>query len=159
MKTTESTNMNTSTLKLPEKFVYFFSANETDGNSKMKNVLGGKGANLAEMTSLGLPVPPGFTISTEMCQAFYDNGEKLPEALKAKTLEAMGKVEKLLGKKFGDSANPLLVSVRSGARVSMPGMMDTILNLGLNDQTVEGLAKQSNQPRFAWDSYRRFVKN
>lgn len=149
--------MNTQTLNLPEKFVYFFSAKETDGSSKMKNVLGGKGANLAEMTSLGLPVPPGFTISTEVCQAFYDNGERLPEALKTKTLEAMAKVEKLLGKKFGDPTNPLLVSVRSGARVSMPGMMDTILNLGLNDQTVEGLAKQSNQARFAWDSYRRFL--
>jgi pyruvate,orthophosphate dikinase len=123
----------------------------------MKNILGGKGANLAEMTSLGLPVPPGFTISTEMCQVFYDNGEKLPEALKSKALEAMGEVEKLLGKKFGDTSNPLLVSVRSGARASMPGMMDTILNLGLNDQTVEGLAKQSNNPRFAYDSYRRFL--
>lgn len=141
----------------PEKFVYFFSAGETDGNAGLKNILGGKGANLAEMTSLRLPVPPGFTISTEMCQAFYDNGEKLPDALKAKVLEALSKVEKLLGKKFGDASNPLLVSVRSGARVSMPGMMDTILNLGLNDETVEGLAKQSNNPRFAWDSYRRFL--
>lgn len=146
-----------SALKLPEKFVYFFSSGKTEGNAGMKNILGGKGANLAEMTSLGLPVPPGFTISTEMCQVFYDNGEKLPEALKAKVLEAMGQVEKLLGKTFGDPKNPLLVSVRSGARASMPGMMDTILNLGLNDQTVEGLAKQSNNPRFAWDSYRRFL--
>jgi pyruvate,orthophosphate dikinase len=144
-------------LKMPEKFVYFFSAGNSEGNAGMKNILGGKGANLAEMTALGLPVPPGFTISTEMCQTFYDNGEKLPEPLKAKVLEAMGKVEKLLGKKFGDPAGPLLVSVRSGARASMPGMMDTILNLGLNDQTVEGLAKASNNPRFAWDSYRRFV--
>jgi len=143
--------------KLPEKFVYFFSADHTEGNASMKNTLGGKGANLAEMTGMGLPVPPGFTISTEMCQAFYDNGEKLPDALKSKVLEALGKVEKLLGKKFGDTANPLLVSVRSGARASMPGMMDTILNLGLNDQTVDGLAKQSNNPRFAWDSYRRFL--
>ena len=143
--------------KLPEKFVYFFSAGQTEGNATMKNMLGGKGANLAEMTGMGLPVPPGFTISTEMCQAFYDNGEKLPAALKAKVLEALGKVEKLLGKKFGDTTNPLLVSVRSGARASMPGMMDTILNLGLNDQTVEGLAKQSSNPRFAWDSYRRFL--
>lgn len=142
--------------KLPEKFVYFFSAGQSEGNAGMKNTLGGKGANLAEMTGMGLPVPPGFTISTEMCQAFFDNGEKLPDVLKAKVLEALGKVEKLLGKKFGDVGNPLLVSVRSGARASMPGMMDTILNLGLNDQTVEGLAKQSNNPRFAWDSYRRF---
>jgi pyruvate,orthophosphate dikinase len=142
---------------LSEKFVYFFSANRTDGNSSMKAVLGGKGANLAEMTSLKLPVPPGFTISTEVCQAFYENGEKLPELLKTKVLESLQDVEKLLGKKFGDATNPLLVSVRSGARVSMPGMMDTILNLGLNDQTVAGLAAQSNNPRFAWDSYRRFV--
>jgi pyruvate,orthophosphate dikinase len=146
-----------SDLKMPDKFVYFFSAGRSEGNAGMKNILGGKGANLAEMTSLGLPVPPGFTISTEVCQAFYDNGEKLPEALKAKVLETMGEVEKLLGKKFGDVSNPLLVSVRSGARASMPGMMDTILNLGLNEQTVEGLAKQSNNPRFAWDSYRRFL--
>src|ERR1700743_3601767 len=130
-------------LNLPEKFVYFFSAGQTEGNASMKNTLGGKGANLAEMTGMGLPVPPGFTISTEMCQAFYDNGEKLPDALKAKVLEAMGKVEKLLGKKFGDVNNPLLVSVRSGARASMPGMMDTILNLGLNDRTVLGLGKSS----------------
>jgi pyruvate,orthophosphate dikinase len=159
MKTTtdDKTTAKATSMKLPEKFVYFFSADESEGNSSMKNVLGGKGANLAEMTALGLPVPPGFTISTEMCQAFYDNGEKLPDALKAKTLEALAKVEKLLGKKFGDGTSPLLVSVRSGARVSMPGMMDTILNLGLNDTTVEGLAKQSNNPRFAWDSYRRFL--
>jgi pyruvate,orthophosphate dikinase len=143
--------------RLPEKFVYFFAAGRTEGNAGMKNILGGKGANLAEMTSLGLPVPPGFTISTEMCQVFYDAGERLPQALKDKVLEALGEVEKLLGKKFGDAANPLLVSVRSGARASMPGMMDTILNLGLNEQTVEGLARQSNNPRFAWDSYRRFL--
>jgi pyruvate,orthophosphate dikinase len=141
----------------PGKSVYFFAAGLAEGNAKMKDILGGKGANLAEMTSLGLPVPPGFTISTEMCQAFYDNGEKLPDTLKDKVLEALAKVEKLLGKKFGDSGNPLLVSVRSGARASMPGMMDTILNLGLNDQTVEGLAKQASNARFAWDSYRRFV--
>ncbi|MGE0526470.1 MAG: pyruvate, phosphate dikinase [Bdellovibrionales bacterium] len=144
-------------LALPDKFVYFFSAGHTEGNAGMKNILGGKGANLAEMTALGLPVPPGFTISTEMCQVFHDNGERLPEALKSKVLEAMARVEGLLGKKFGDTGSPLLVSVRSGARASMPGMMDTILNLGLNDQTVEGLAKQSNNPRFAWDSYRRFL--
>ena len=137
--------------------VYFFSAGQTDGNASMKNILGGKGANLAEMTSLGLPVPPGFTISTEACQVFYDNVERLPEDLKRTVTEALGKVEKLLGKKFGDAGNPLLVSVRSGARASMPGMMDTILNLGLNDQTVDGLAAQSKNPRFAWDSYRRFL--
>ncbi|HMN69270.1 MAG TPA: PEP/pyruvate-binding domain-containing protein, partial [Bdellovibrionales bacterium] len=153
MKVTQEMSMNSKSTKLPEKFVYFFSAGRTDGNAGMKNMLGGKGANLAEMTSLGLPVPPGFTISTEMCQVFYDAGEKLPEGLKSKVLEAMADVEKLLGKKFGDATNPLLVSVRSGSRASMPGMMDTILNLGLNDQTVEGLAKQSGHPRFAWDSY------
>lgn len=144
-------------LKLPEKFIYFFAAGETEGNAGMKNVLGGKGANLAEMTAMGLPVPPGFTISTEMCQIYYDNGQKLPEALKSKATEYMDRIEKLVGKKFGDAKNPLLVSVRSGARASMPGMMDTILNLGLNDETVEGLAAQSGNPRFAWDSYRRFV--
>lgn len=146
-----------SKLTLPDKFVYFFSSGRTEGSASLKNILGGKGANLAEMTSLGLPVPPGFTISTEMCQVFFENGEKLPEILKTKVLESMNDVEKLLDKKFGDSKKPLLVSVRSGARASMPGMMDTILNLGLNDQTVEGLAQASKSPRFAWDSYRRFV--
>ena len=144
-------------LNIPSKFVYFFSANKTDGNAGMKNILGGKGANLAEMTSLGLPVPPGFTISTEMCQVFYDNNEQLPEVLKTETLKALAEVEKILGKKFGDPTNPLLVSVRSGSRASMPGMMDTILNLGLNDETVQGLAKASGNARFAWDSYRRFI--
>lgn len=152
-----SVSTTTTSKKMPEKFVYFFSAGETEGNAGMKNTLGGKGANLAEMTSMGLPVPPGFTISTEMCQVFYENGEKMPEALKKKAMEAMAKVENLIGKKFGDVANPLLVSVRSGARASMPGMMDTILNLGLNDQTVEGLVKKTGNPRFAWDSYRRFL--
>ncbi|HAG92421.1 MAG TPA: pyruvate, phosphate dikinase, partial [Bdellovibrionales bacterium] len=143
--------------QLPQKSVYFFSKDQTEGNASMKNILGGKGANLAEMTALGLPVPPGFTISTEVCQAFYENNSQLPEELKADVLSALSKVEALLGKKFGDESNPLLVSVRSGARVSMPGMMDTILNLGLNDKTVEGLAKASDNPRFAWDSYRRFL--
>lgn len=141
----------------PNPSVYFFAQGMTDGNAGMKNILGGKGANLAEMTSLGLPVPPGFTISTEMCQAFYDNNSQLPQNLKDKIVESLKKVEKLIGKKFGDEANPLLVSVRSGARASMPGMMDTILNLGLNDTTVQGLAKASDNPRFAYDSYRRFL--
>lgn len=144
-------------ISLPEKFIYFFAAGQTEGNGGMKNILGGKGANLAEMTSMGLPVPPGFTISTEMCQVFYDNGESLPEALKEKIDEYMVRIEKSVGKKFGDRSNPLLVSVRSGSRASMPGMMDTILNLGLNEETVEGLAQLSGNPRFAWDSYRRFV--
>lgn len=149
-KTTKST--------IPQKFVYFFAAGDSEGNAGMKNILGGKGANLAEMTSLGIPVPPGFTISTEICAHFYEAGGKLPEWVRPSVLEAMKKVEAKIGKKFGDVANPLLVSVRSGARASMPGMMDTILNLGLNDQTVEGLATSSNNPRFAWDSYRRFIQ-
>lgn len=143
---------------VPQKFVYFFAAGESEGNAGMKNILGGKGANLAEMTSLGIPVPPGFTISTEICTHFYEAGGKLPDWVRPAVLEAMAKVESKIGKKFGDVNNPLLVSVRSGARASMPGMMDTILNLGLNDQTVEGLAKSSNNPRFAWDSYRRFIQ-
>ncbi|WP_413584865.1 pyruvate, phosphate dikinase [Bdellovibrio sp. HCB274] len=143
---------------VPQKFVYFFAAGESEGNAGMKNILGGKGANLAEMTSLGIPVPPGFTISTEICTHFYEEGGKLPDWVRPKVIEAMQKVESKIGKKFGDVNNPLLVSVRSGARASMPGMMDTILNLGLNDQTVEGLAKSSNNPRFAWDSYRRFIQ-
>lgn len=148
----------TSTTPIPQKFVYFFSAGDTEGNAGMKNILGGKGANLAEMTSLGIPVPPGFTISTEICAHFYEAGGKLPEWVRPSVVAAMNKVEAKIGKKFGDVNNPLLVSVRSGARASMPGMMDTILNLGLNDQTVEGLAKSSNNPRFAWDSYRRFIQ-
>jgi pyruvate,orthophosphate dikinase len=143
---------------IPQKFVYFFSAGDTDGNAGMKNILGGKGANLAEMTSLGIPVPPGFTISTEICTHFTEAGLKLPDWVRPAVQTAMAKVEQKIGKKFGDVNNPLLVSVRSGARASMPGMMDTILNLGLNDQTVEGLAKSSNNPRFAWDSYRRFIQ-
>lgn len=140
------------------KLVYFFSKSETDGNASMKNILGGKGANLAEMTHLGLPVPPGFTISTEVCTQFYEVGGQIPESVKPAIQEALAKVENLIGKKFGDKKNPLLFSVRSGARASMPGMMDTILNLGLNDETVLGLAESSNNPRFAWDSYRRFIQ-
>lgn len=142
----------------PAKFVYFFSAGDTEGSAKMKNLLGGKGANLAEMTSLGIPVPPGFTISTEICTHFYLNNGQLPEWVFPAVNEALAKVENKIGKKFADPKNPLLVSVRSGARASMPGMMDTILNLGLNDTTVEGLAQSSGNPRFAWDSYRRFVQ-
>src|SRR6185312_5725689 len=144
--------------KVPEKFVYFFAAGEADGNAGMKNILGGKGANLAEMTALGLPVPPGFTISTEVCTHYYQNGGALPEWVRPAAMDALKRVEAKIGKKFGVVNNPLLFSVRSGARASMPGMMDTILNLGLNDQTVEGLAKSSNNPRFAWDSYRRFIQ-
>lgn len=143
---------------IPQKFVYFFAAGDSEGNAGMKNILGGKGANLAEMTSLGIPVPPGFTISTEICTHYTEAGGKLPEWVRPAVTAAMQKVEAKIGKKFGDVKDPLLVSVRSGARASMPGMMDTILNLGLNDQTVEGLAKSSNNPRFAWDSYRRFIQ-
>lgn len=153
-----STNLETQNAAVPEKFVYFFSAGDSDGHAGMKNLLGGKGANLAEMTSLGIPVPPGFTISTEVCTHYYNAGAKLPDWVKPAVEAAMKKVESKIGKKFGDLKDPLLVSVRSGARASMPGMMDTILNLGLNDETVEGLAKTSDNPRFAWDSYRRFLQ-
>ena len=138
--------------------VFFFSAGETEGGAAMKEILGGKGANLAEMTAIGIPVPPGFTIATTVCTEFYKNGGKLPPDVMASVETALARVEKKIGKKFGDKENPLLVSVRSGARASMPGMMDTILNLGLNDETVVGLAKKSDNPRFAWDSYRRFVQ-
>ena len=139
------------------KWVYGFGGGNAEGRANLKNLLGGKGANLAEMASLGLPVPPGFTITTEVCTHFYAHDNQYPSELKALVDAALAKVEGVVGIKFGDAANPLLVSVRSGARASMPGMMDTVLNLGLNDQTVEGLAKQSGDPRFAWDSYRRFI--
>jgi len=138
--------------------VYRFGGGVADGTADMRNHLGGKGANLAEMASIGLPVPPGLTIATPVCAAFYDAGGKLPEAVKAETLAAITHIETITGKTFGNPADPLLVSVRSGARVSMPGMMDTVLNLGLNDQTVQGLAAASGNPRFAWDSYRRFIQ-
>jgi len=137
--------------------IYSFGGGKADGNKDMKDVLGGKGAGLAEMSNIGIPVPPGFTITTEVCLEYYRAGKKLPKALDAEMRRALEKVEALTGKGFGDPANPLLVSVRSGARVSMPGMMDTVLNLGLNDTTVEGLVARSANPRFAWDSYRRFV--
>ena len=138
--------------------VFFFAAGETEGNAGMKELLGGKGANLAEMTALGIPVPPGFTISTAVCSRFYQSSQKIPADVITDVEKSLLRVETKIGKKFGDRENPLLVSVRSGARASMPGMMDTILNLGLNDETVEGLAKKSGNPRFAWDSYRRFVQ-
>lgn len=157
MQTQEQSSSQTKLVQ-PEKFVYFFAAGEAEGNASMKNILGGKGANLAEMTQIGLPVPPGFTISTEICTAFNENGGKIPDWVKPAVEEAMARVEKKIGKKFGDLKEPLLFSVRSGARASMPGMMDTILNLGLNDQTVEALAQASQNPRFAWDSYRRFIQ-
>ncbi len=140
------------------KWVYSFGNGKADGKADMKELLGGKGANLAEMSSLGLPVPPGFTISTEVCTAYYDNDRNYPDDLSGQVDEALGQIEDIVGVKFGDNANPLLVSVRSGARASMPGMMDTVLNLGLNDITVEGLAKVSGDERFAYDSYRRFIQ-
>ncbi|PID59795.1 MAG: pyruvate, phosphate dikinase [Ignavibacteriae bacterium] len=141
-----------------QKYVYFFGGKKADGKAEMKNLLGGKGANLAEMVNLGLPVPAGFTITTEVCTYFYDNKKKYPKELKKQVLDSLKKIEKEMGAKFGDKKNPLLLSVRSGARASMPGMMDTILNLGLNDTTVEGLIERTNNPRFAYDSYRRFVQ-
>ncbi|MBM3802572.1 MAG: pyruvate, phosphate dikinase [Acidimicrobiia bacterium] len=143
---------------MASKYVYFFGGGKADGKAEMKGLLGGKGANLAEMTNIGLPVPPGFTISTEVCTYYYDNKRKYPKKLESQVESALAKVEKSVGMKFGDQKNPLLVSVRSGARASMPGMMDTILNLGLNDDTVEGLIRKTGNERFAWDSYRRFVQ-
>ena len=138
--------------------VYFFGQGKADGNAQMKAELGGKGANLAEMTSLGLPVPAGFTISTRVCMDFLNGGEKFPPTLENEVMTAMAKMESAMGAKFGSDDVPLLVSVRSGARVSMPGMMDTILNLGLNDTVVEALARKTNNHRFAFDSYRRFIQ-
>jgi len=141
-----------------EKFVYFFGNGKADGNAGMKELLGGKGANLAEMTNLGIPVPPGFTISTAVCRAYYENNRDYPAGVMDQVDENLDKLEKLMGKKLGDPKDPLLVSVRSGAAVSMPGMMDTILNLGMNDQAVRGISSQTGNPRFAWDAYRRFIQ-
>ena len=139
---------------MSKKYVYLFS----EGNGQMRELLGGKGANLAEMMNLGMPVPYGFTVTTEACNQYYDDGEKINDDIKAEIFANLEKLEGIAGKKFGDPENPLLVSVRSGARASMPGMMDTILNLGMNDDVVEGVAKKSNNPRFAYDSYRRFIQ-
>lgn len=136
------------------KFVYLFS----EGNAEMRNLLGGKGANLAEMTNLGLPIPQGFTVTTEACTDYYNNGKKISEDIEKQIFDSLKEIEKIQGKKFGDNSDPLLVSVRSGARASMPGMMDTILNLGLNDVAVEGFASKTGNPRFAYDSYRRFIQ-
>ena len=143
---------------MSKKLVYFFGAGKADGTAEMKNLLGGKGANLAEMTNLGIPVPAGFTITTEVCTAYYENNEQWPAGLEDEIKENIRKVEEAMGAKFGDAENPLLLSVRSGARVSMPGMMDTVLNLGLNDETVQGLIKKSGNEWFAYDSYRRFIQ-
>ncbi len=140
------------------QWVYSFGAGHNEGRADMRNLLGGKGANLAEMASIGLPVPPGFTITTEVCTTYYDNGQKYPDDLAVQVRAALAHIEEAVGNRFGDHHRPLLVSVRSGARVSMPGMMDTVLNLGLNDQTVEGLVLASGDARFAWDSYRRFIQ-
>jgi len=143
---------------MAKKYVYFFGAGAAEGNMKMKDVLGGKGANLAEMAGIGLPVPPGFTVSTEVCSLFYKNKNKIPEAVRLEVEKNLKKLEKTVGQSFGDSKNPLLVSVRSGARASMPGMMDTILNLGLNDKTAAALVAKTGNERFVYDSYRRFVQ-
>src|SRR5271165_1380280 len=140
------------------KWVYGFGGGGAEGRAEMRDLLGGKGAGLAEMCNLGLPVPPGFTITTEVCTWFYDNGKTYPPDLKEQVAGGLAAIERALGGRFGDADNPLLVSVRSGARVSMPGMMDTVLNLGLNDRAVEGLARQSGDERFAYDSYRRFIQ-
>src|SRR5690242_1151613 len=139
-------------------YVYRFGGGVSDGGAGDKNLLGGKGANLAEMASIGLPVPPGFTITTEMCTRYYEEGETFPDSVREEVANGIAHIERITGKRFGDAADPLLVSVRSGARVSMPGMMDTVLNLGLNDETVVGLAKKADDERFAWDSYRRFIQ-
>ena len=139
---------------MSKKYVYLFS----EGNGSMRELLGGKGANLAEMTNLGLPVPQGFTITTEACTQYYEDGQKINDEIQAQIMEYIGKMEEIVGKKFGDHENPLLVSVRSGARASMPGMMDTILNLGLNEEVVEVMAKKSGNPRWAYDCYRRFIQ-
>src|SRR6187397_3081517 len=141
------------------KYVYQFGNKKADGDGSMKPLLGGKGANLAEMTRIGLPVPPGFTITTEVCTYFYAHKKTYPVQLQAQVEAGVRNMERIMGYKFGDSKGfPLLVAVRSGARDSMPGMMDTILNLGLNDNTVIALEKATNNPRFAWDCYRRFIQ-
>src|SRR6266481_139640 len=144
--------------KAAKRYVYYFGDGHADGTGKMKPLLGGKGANLAEMTRIGLPVPPGFTITTEVCSYFYAHNRSYPPQLKAEVESALAKVEKSVGKRLGNNERPLLVSVRSGARDSMPGMMDTILNLGMNDEVVEMVAKKTGNARFAWDSYRRFLQ-
>src|ERR1700761_5914949 len=140
------------------KWVYAFGAGAAEGRAEMRNLLGGKGAGLAEMCSLGLPVPPGFTITTEVCTWYYENGKSYPPDLKDQVATGLASIEQAIGARFGDADNSLLVSVRSGARVSMPGMMDTVLNLGLNDRAVEGLTRRSGDERFAYDSYRRFIE-
>src|SRR5229473_4906926 len=140
-----------------KRYVYSFGGGKADGNAGLNWLLGGKGANLAEMAGLGLPVPPGMTITTEVCTYYYAHQRSYPLELEQQVRAGLKRIEKIIGRRFGDPENPLLLSVRSGARVSMPGMMDTVLNLGLNDRVVEGLALRSRDERFAWDSYRRFL--
>ena len=142
---------------MAQKYVYFFGGGKAEGSAGQKDLLGGKGANLAEMTSVGVPVPPGFTISTDVCDEYYNNNRQYPSGLEQEVDQNIAKLEAAMGKRFGDDEDPLLVSVRSGAAISMPGMMDTVLNLGLNDAAVAALAKASENPRFAWDAYRRFI--
>ena len=142
---------------MAHKYAYFFGAGKAEGRADMKELLGGKGANLAEMSVIGIPVPPGFTITTEVCGSYYDRNRQLPDEVKPQVETALSRMEEAVGKKFGDAADPLLVSVRSGAALSMPGMMNTILNLGLTDASVEGLAKKTGNVRFAYDGYRRLI--
>ena len=145
-------------MKDVKKYVYFFGNGKAEGDKDMKYILGGKGANLAEMTNLGIPVPAGITISTEVCQYYYNNNKTYPSGLEKEVEEGIAQLEKTTGKKFGDDKNPLLVSVRSGAAASMPGMMDTILNLGLNEKVVAGMIEKTGNSRFVWDSFRRFIQ-
>ena len=142
---------------MAKKYVYKFGGGKADGTGEMKNLLGGKGANLAEMCNLAIPVPPGFTLTTEVCTAYYDSGRKYPSELEGQVKQALAFVEKLMGRKFGDPKRPLLVSVRSGARQSMPGMMETVLNVGLTDSTLQGMIDETGDPRFVYDSYRRLI--
>ena len=142
---------------LMSKYVYFFGGGKADGNAKMKNELGGKGANLAEMTSLGIPVPPGFTLTTNVCNYYYDNKLEYPSELDQQTNQAIQQTEEVMQQGFGNADNPLLLSVRSGARQSMPGMMETVLNLGLTSKTIPGLIAKTNNPRFVYDAYRRLI--
>jgi pyruvate,orthophosphate dikinase len=153
----KSSQKSKSTKKASKKYVYFFGDGKADGKAAMKNLLGGKGANIAEMTNLGIPVPPGFTITTEVCTLYYKNNRKYPRELKGQVDKAVARVEKLMGKNFGDPVDPLLISVRSGARSSMPGMMETVLNIGLTSRTMPGLIKKTNNPRFVYDAYRRLM--
>ena len=141
-----------------KKIIYSFGNGKAEGKATMRDLLGGKGAGLHEMTRIGVPVPPGFTMTTDVCTYYYAHHRQYPKGLESEADAALARVEKILGRRFGDAENPLLVSVRSGARESMPGMMDTVLNLGLNDQTVQGLIQRTRNPRFAYDSYRRFVQ-